>query len=242
MQPSVDYFLAGVVPVFTTIMPRDDDATADAQSRQVPMIDFHRELLPLSNHGLAADGIHPNVLRGGGVARPCVFNSEGRTYGYNLRNLYTIETLHRLREVLVVGADPPDVAVQSIAGTGAPADPIVIDALPFVDARDTTGGQHRNIDAYDGCAADQDESDPELLYRLELAEATTVRAIVIDRGTTDIDVHILAGGSSSSDCVARAHTSAVADLPAGTHYLALDTFVDAGTELPGEYLVVVLAE
>jgi hypothetical protein len=112
----------GVLPAFTSIMPRDDDPAADAlvprynavvravaQARGVPFIDFHRELLPLPDHGLGADDLHPSVYRVGGVARPCVFTADGLRSGYNVRNLITIQTLHRLREILggAKDQDPP---------------------------------------------------------------------------------------------------------------------------------------
>jgi hypothetical protein len=66
MLDIVDAMLAaGAIPVMSTIPPRDDSAAADArvplfnaivrgiaQGRGVPLVDFHRALVPLTEHGL----------------------------------------------------------------------------------------------------------------------------------------------------------------------------------------------
>ena len=82
----------GVVPIFSTVMPRADDAEADAlvddfnlvvravaQARQVPMVDLERELRPLGDFGLGGDGIHPSTSPSGA----CVLTDESLVYGYN---------------------------------------------------------------------------------------------------------------------------------------------------------------
>ena len=65
--------------------------------------------------------------------------------------------------------------------------------------------------------------------------------MVIDRGTTDIDVHLLSGGTDGGSCIARDHRVVVADLDIGTYYFSLDSFVSGGP-LEGEYLFAVMAE
>lgn len=243
----------GVIPVFTTIMPRDDSADADAwvprynlmmravaQARQVPLIDYHRELLPLPGHGLAADGIHPDVHRDGG-ARGCVFTAEALQHGYNVRNLITLEMLDVLRQVVAEGAAATDPAVRSIAGAGTAADPFAIDALPFVHGADTSASPSDAIDVYDGCAASQDESGAEYFYRLQLDQPTTIRAFLADAAGVDIDLHLL-GGTGGADCIGRDHQVIVHALDAGTYYLALDSFVGGGVEQAGQYHLVVMEE
>ncbi|MCB9599089.1 MAG: SGNH/GDSL hydrolase family protein [Sandaracinus sp.] len=240
----------GVVPIFTTVMPRDDDPEADAlvddfnlvvravaQARQVPMIDFHRELLPLSDHGLGPDGIHPTTSPSGG----CVLTDESLVYGYNVRNLLTLEALDRMRRVLVADDAAPDAAGPAIEGEGTTSDPFVIEALPFVHVQSTLFSEQRALDRYDGCMATQDESGPERLYRLELDAPTNVVIRVHDRGSVDVDLHLL-DAPTEAGCVARAHQELRASLGAGTHWLAIDTFVSAGTERAGEYLLTVAAE
>ena len=238
----------GIIPLWTTIMPRDDKPESDAkvpefnlairavaQARQVPLIDFHRELLPLPDHGLSSDLLHPSRSPEGS----CVFTADGLTYGYNLRNLITLETLDRVREVVEGGA-PPDVAGVPLVGEGSPSAPFVVDEFPFSHIGSTLFSPHDLIDTYSGCAATQDESGPEVYYRLDLMEPTTLRVLLFDRGAVDIDAHILDGAGGES-CLARDHQDLTISLPAGSHTLVLDTFVDEGAERAGEYIVAILA-
>lgn len=240
----------GVVPIFSTVMPRADDAEADAlvddfnlvvravaQARQVPMVDLERELRPLVDFGLGGDGIHPSTSPSGA----CVLTDESLVYGYNVRNLLTLEALDRVRRVVLEGEAAPDPAGPALEGDGSPTDPFVIDALPFLHVQSTLFSPHRNLDRYDGCMATQDESGPELLYRLELAAPTDVLIRVHDRGEVDVDVHLL-DEPTEAGCVARAHQELRASLGAGTHWIAVDTFVGAGTERAGEFLLTVVAE
>jgi hypothetical protein len=247
---------AGIIPIFTSIMPRNDAPAAAAavpgysaivrgvaQARQVPFIDLHREAAMLPDHGLGEDRVHPSVYREDDMPRACVFSAQGLAHGHNIRNLLTLETLHRLLQVVVRGEDPPDSPARSIPGTGTAEDPFVIAELPFTHAADTSTSGTRMIDRYEGCMATQDESGPELIYRLDLDRATRIRAMVIDRGTTDIDVHLMHGGSDAGSCIARDHRMIVRDLEPGTYYLNLDTWVDqSGEERVGEYLLVVLED
>ncbi len=245
----------GVIPLVTTIMPRDDSASADAevpiynalaravaQARQVPLVDYHGELAPLPDHGLGGDGIHPTTYRPGGVSRACVLDEEGLRHGYNLRNLVTIEALDRLRRVVVEGEEAPDEGAPAMLGDGSPDDPFVVVELPFVDARDTTASPWRRLHEYTGCDAPQDESGPEWLYRLDLDEPAHVQALVSDRGSTDVDLHLLDIGGGEEDCLVRAHKRLEADLDPGIYWLVADTYVKQGEERGGEYLLAVVAE
>ncbi len=89
--------------------------------------------------------------------------------------------------------------------------------------------------------ATQDESGPELLYRLELSTPTNVLIRVHDRGDVDVDLHLL-DEPTEAGCVARAHREIRASLDAGTHWIAVDTFVSSGAERAGEYLLTVAAD
>ncbi len=246
---------AGVIPILSSIMPRDDDPAADtevahynavvrgvAQSRQVPFIDLHRELAPLADHGLGPDGIHPSVYRPDGLTRACVFDDQGLAHGYNLRNLLSIQTLDRMRRALIADDDPPDVSTSTLEGVGSSAAPFVIESLPFTHVADTSSQGARNVDVYDGCQANQNESGAELLYQLEVTTPTRLRASVIDRGSADIDVHLLAGGTGGDACVERAHQWFTVDVEPGTYYFSLDTFANSGGELSGEYLFTLVGE
>ena len=244
----------GVIPLLTTIPPRDDSATANlevprynaiiravAQARQVPLIDYHRELMPMPKHGLAGDGVHPNTYYSGG-AKACVFSTTGLTYGYNRRNLITLEGLHRAKAVVVDGKKAPDAAGPKRKGVGSQADPIVIDALPFTDVRNTAGGPYKKISKYPGCNATQDESGPEYIYRYKVTSPHSIRAMVFDRASVDIDVHLLGATVSGASCIKRGHNYITASLKAGTYHFSLDTFVKSGSATAGEYLFVLLKE
>jgi hypothetical protein len=246
----------GTIPILSSIMPRDDDAEADllvpaynavvrgvAQARQVPFVDLHQALLPLPDHGLGPDRLHSSAYSTAAGVRPCVFTDDGLQHGYNWRNLLSITALHLLVETVIRGGDAPDPPQPPRPFTGGPEDPIRITALPFTDLRDTRDSPFRNLDAYPGCQAAQDESGPEYVYRLDLARPTTVRAYVMDRGSVDIDVHLMGDPTDPASCLDRAHTGVIASLEAGTWYFVLDTFVSAANgELPGEYLFVVVEE
>jgi len=239
--------IRGVIPVLTTIMPRDDDEDSDrwvslynavvrgiAQSEQVPLIDYHRELAALPDHGLASDGIHPNVRFVRHHPRGCEFDARGLRYGYNIRNLVTLRALDRLRRHVLDGEPAPDPAAAPPPGRGSRTDPIRIDALPFSHASDTSRSPHRAIDRY-GCG-DQDESGPEVVYRLDVAEPMEAYALVTDAHGADVDLHVLRDG----ECVDRANEYLALTLEPGTYDFAIDTFVsNDGEERAGRYLFVV---
>lgn len=252
MLSLADHLLAaGVIPIFSSIMPRDDDPEADgrvpeynavirgvAQGRQVPFVDLHAALVALPDHGVGADGIHPST----GGAGACDFTDDGLTAGYNWRNFLTISALHSLVES-VLGASPaPDRPAPLRPESGGPADPIPIPHLPYAHLGDTARSPHRALVSYPGCNAPQDEGGPEVAYRLDLDRPQVVRARVLDRGDVDVDLHLLTDPRDSGTCLQRAHRALDASLGAGTWYFVLDTFVSGGAEHAGEYLFVLIAE
>jgi hypothetical protein len=247
----------GVIPILSSIPPRDDDATIDAlwvprynaviravaQARQIPLVDLHRELVSLPSHGLGSDGVHPNVYLSSGSARACDFTAAALKYGYNVRNLITLEALTRAKSVVVDHAAAPDPSGAPLQGDGSPGSPIVIGSLPFSDVRTTKGVAHRNIATYPGCSSTVNESGPELLYRMVVTQPTAIRAMVLDRGTVDIDVHLLGAAATGASCLKRDNKQIATTLQPGTYHFSLDTFVDtSGKELSGEYIFVVLKE
>jgi hypothetical protein len=245
----------GVIPVFTSVPPREDDATDDAwvprynavsravaQARQVPYVDLHLGLMALPGHGMGPDGIHMDVYRQSGSARGCVLTEDGLQHGFNVRNLLTLESLHRVKTVVLDGAPPPDPPGTPLHGDGSPALPFTIPTLPFSDVRDTSTGGFRTVDRYTGCAASQDESGAEFFYRLVVERVTNVRAMVLDRGAVDVDIHLLDGRPSGEGCLARDHRVVTRTLEPGTYHFSLDTFVSAGTERSGEYILVLVED
>ena len=245
--------MQGVVPLISAIPPRDDDATIDAwvpkynlvargiaQARKLPFVDLHRELLAVPSHGLGPDGVHLNVFVSGSV-KGCAFTPAGLAFGHNTRNLVTLEGLSRAWNAVSSGT-APDATAPRISGTGLPGDEVVIDSLPFVDVRDTRADGVARINSYPGCASTANESGREVLYRLELSQATNVRVFVVSLGTSDIDVHLLSNSTSGQSCLVRNDKTFVRQLAAGTYWLSLDTYQSAAGVLPGEYLVGVIAE
>ena len=246
----------GVVPILSTIMPRDDDPDADevvslynaivrgiAQLRRLPMIDYHRELARLPDHGLASDRLHPNVHFDDGDPRGCDFSDLGLTHGYNLRNLITLEALDRARRVLLEGEGPLDAPAAAPSGRGTFADPIQAQ-LPFAHASDTRRAAQDAVDEYRGCDADQDESGPEVVYRVHLDEPAEITAMVVTEGAVDVDLHVMHAVDGAPACEARADGMLTVDLDAGEHWFVVDTFVSQGgvdqdaTEHAGEFLFV----
>jgi peptidoglycan/LPS O-acetylase OafA/YrhL len=186
----------GVIPIMSTIPANTGYPAADAriptfnrviraisQGRGVPLVDFHRELDALPNRGISSDGLHPTVSPNGG----CVLSAAGLQYGYNVRNLITLEALGRTHAALT--GSPSDSAADTRAGSGTDSDPF-IGALPLVDLGDSHHG----------------------VYRVTVAAPTTIDAYVVDRASTDVDVRILVAGSA----VATGDALATASVPAGT--------------------------
>ena len=239
----------GVVPIMSSIPPRDDNAISDArvplynaivralaEARQVPFVDFHRELEMIPGHGLGPDNLHPN----GAPTGSCDFTAAGLGYGYNVRNLITIEALDRARRVLVAGEPAPDADGPARLGSGTSADPYIVDAFPFTDSRNTSFATERMRSTYSGCSSTANEAGAEIVYTLTLTEPRRIEAWVFDRGTVDIDLHVLDASGTVAGCVARDDTSVAIDLAAGTWTLVLDTYTSSAVEHAGEYLLVVL--
>jgi hypothetical protein len=246
----VDAMLArGILPILSTIPPRDDDADHDAwvptfnatirafaQGRQIPLVDFHRELMLLSDHGLSADGVHPTASGSGA----CVLTADGLDYGYNLRNLITLEALDRVQRAVLDGGGALEDEAPTLSGQGTRSDPFVVTGRPFVDVRDTSGAASDELDTYDGCSSTADESGPEVVYRLDVSTPVRIRAVVLDRGDVDVDVHLLDDSATSAGCLDRNDALVEADLSTGTYHLVLDTYVSSGTERSGEYTFLLL--
>ncbi|MCA9581943.1 MAG: SGNH/GDSL hydrolase family protein, partial [Myxococcales bacterium] len=211
-----------------------------AQARQIPLMDYYQDMNGAPDKGLGGDDVHPNVYNDGG-AKACVFTDAALDYGYNIRNLITLEALDRAKRVVVDKEAAPDAAKKARTGQGTFLDPYVMDGFPFTDVRDTTQSTQDAIDMYTGCEASQNESGPEVYYKLTVTENTKIRAYVFDRGNVDVDIHLLKGTATAGACAKRAHQEFTADLTPGTWFFTLDTFVGA-MENGGEYLFVVLKE
>jgi len=246
----VDTLLGGgVVPIVSTIPPRADSASADAIAREinaivrlvaarraVPLVDLWQRLAPLPGSGLIGDGIHLSTFSQGG-SHPCWLTPAALMEGMNQRNLVTLEAFDRLRRVLDGGA--LEAAAPRLAGRGTWADPYVIDAaaLPFGDAGDSARSVTSEVGRY-SCGA-QDEGGAEVVYRVRLAAATSLRARVFTDDGVDVDLHWL-DAPRADGCVARADRLLDVTAGAGDHWLVVDSFVSAGVARAGGYRLTLL--
>ena len=247
----VDHLLSrGVVPLVSTLPPRADSPEAAAlapemnqiiravaQARQVPFMDLFGALDVLPDKGLVSDGIHLGVYSQGG-AHGCWLNEAGLAEGMNQRNLITLEALDRARRFLLESA-APEAAPPALAGKGTWEDPLVIDALPFVDDRDTNESTTSVVSAY-SCGP-QDEGGPEIVYRLTVNAQTKLRARVFDGGGVDVDLHLLGAEADGESCIARADKLLDADVGPGTYWIAVDSYVSGGAAQSGPYRLTVIA-
>ncbi len=109
---------------------------------------------------------------------------------------------------------------------------ICVDTFPFTHSGDTSASSAREFDAY-ACAPDTDESGPEIVYRVTLAEEGYL-ALGLNDWDADVDVHLLES-LDPDDCIDRGHLSAGALLEAGTYHVIIDSWVSDGTEYAGQY-------
>ncbi len=236
----------GVIPLLVTIPPRADSAAVDAwvptynavvrgiaQGRQLPLVDLELGLRGIDGYGLYGDGVHLEPWSQGA----CKLTEQGLDYGCNMRNLLVLDGLDRLRRAALDGETFDDDG-EPLAGSGLAVDPFVIDGLPFTDLRDTSLEGQQRIDRYPGCGSQADESGPELVYRFELSERSTIRALVFDRGEVDIDLHLLGEGLEGEDCLLRDDSDLEIRLDPGRYHLVLDSYVSSGEVRSGEYLLV----
>ncbi len=221
LRALVDELLSrGVVPILSTMPPRQDDpqyswivpnftavARAVAQGRQIPLVDFNRELMALPYpHGIGGDGIHPTAQS---YNSACWFRPQDLTYGYNVRNLVTLTALHRVDRALAgdpAAIDPPS---PTQVGDGSAAAPFRVHGLPFTDLREAASGSAH-------------------VYELTLARPARLRAIVLDQQQERVKVSLLdaPGGTPR----ATAPRMIAISLPAGTHYLEVSNPASAAAE------------
>lgn len=95
-----------VIPVLTTITwttycdvtPFNQVITSTARSYDIPLIDYYTAAYGAPNHGISDDGVHPSYPADNNSGD---FSADHLTYGYNIRNLVTLQMLNVLwRQVL----------------------------------------------------------------------------------------------------------------------------------------------
>jgi len=246
----------GIVPWLSTIPPRIDDPAfmeivpvfnavvrGVAEGRQIPLVDFNRDLLAVAGYGLGGDGVHPNAQE---YNTPCHLDAQSMAYGYNVRNLGALTVLDRLMKVVVDGAASLDDGAPQLAGEGNAGAPFLIDGLPFSDMRSTADAQSTALQTY-SCPGAKAAPGAEYVYRLELAAPTPLRAVVLDgsvnhaAGDTpvDVDVYLLDATRSASGCIASADAVLETMVGPGTFHIVVDT-TGTGPEVAGEFTLAVV--
>jgi hypothetical protein len=209
MPPDAQYIR--YVPVFAGVV------RAIAQGRQVPLIDYYRELMAIPPpHGLSSDGVHPSLQN---FASPCWFDDASLSqYGYNIRNLITLQALDRMRQVFdgVNGFD----STPRLAGDGSPGQPFVISSLPFGELRQLRNSQWRPTGSL-GCSGAGPVAGPQYMYRFTLTRTTSLRILAVDGGARAQRVSLLSNPSLAS-CLESDQRLIVTTLQAGTYYVVLN--------------------
>ena len=217
MPPDGDYFW--VTPVFSAVI------RAIAQGRQVPMIDLHQALLAMGPpYGLRSDRTH---LSQQDYNTCCWFDPASlATYGENVRNLITLESLDRMRQIFDQGVPAIDQNAPHVVGDGSASSPFVINHVPWGELRDITSSTFTATEAL-SCAGAPQVSGPQVLYKLVLPRAMAVRILVLDGGVGGQRVSLLSG-TSLTTCVKSDTRLITARLDAGTYYLSVNALTATG--------------
>ena len=82
-----------------------------AAAARIPVMNYWRALIDgdTVNEGISEDGIHPNVYAG--CTPHCGsadFGPEGLRYGYNLRNLTTLQALAKVLRTVIEDGSPAE--------------------------------------------------------------------------------------------------------------------------------------
>lgn len=205
--------MRGVIPTLSTIPPINNYAEADAripvfnlairaiaQGKVIPLVDYHRDIVALPNRGMSSDGIHPSK-----ASNACDLSASALAYGYNLRNLITLELLARVKAA--VAGTASDSAAPHRSGTGSANDPVVA-SLPLADMADA-----RTAASVTMCG----KTGNTVVYELQLAQQRAVEVHVVDRGATDVDIAVLSG----SNCIAQGDRSVTTTAGPGTVRIAV---------------------
>ncbi len=205
---------AGTIPLVSTLPPLHSDPTTDArvplfglvaraiaQGRQVPLVDFYREMVPLPGQGLASDGMHPSTSPDGA----CSLTAADLAYGFDVRNLITLEQLDRVRAALE--GDAPDASAPLRTGAGTATDPIRA-TLPLADLADLRAG-----DVADALCLPV--TGHQVTYALTGPATFDAYAFARDGSAAPLDVRV-AGG-----CLTAGWGEVTAGVPPGTAYLVV---------------------
>jgi hypothetical protein len=231
----------GVIPILFTIPRRKDSAERGvwvprynavvrviAQARQVPLVDYHRELERLPGRGLGKDGIHPSTYKGPRGRDACALDREGLRHGYNLRNLLALRALERALHALTDAREQLDHAPVS-------SDPLRIGELPFVDGRRAI--RRLAAEPARACVTASSALDHELVYRLELSKFTPLRATLLAAAGVETAI-ALRRRTAPEGCLSTGRETIAAPLPPGSYDLVVSA--KSGALAPEIFLTVLV--
>lgn len=225
----------GVIPVLGATTPRGDDADMDvwarkynrvsrgiAQARGFPYVDFYLALQELPNRGLAGDGVHSNVYRDERRHRACVFTEDGLQSGMNMRNLRTLESLHRLRQAMAGEAPDPE-RDEPTFGEGNAELPLRIASLPHGEHHGSVTELTSSIASY-ACGEEEpvERPGPDRVYRVRVDEPMTIWAAALARRAS-VAVYLL---DDQLGCVSGGEDEVEVELEPGVHHIAVEVSPD----------------
>ncbi|MGD9010181.1 MAG: GDSL-type esterase/lipase family protein [Desulfobacteraceae bacterium] len=176
---------------------------AIAQSRQIPFADMYSVFEDLPDYGLS-DGVHFNS---GGYNRAAWYDEANLAYGTSNQNLIVTTQLDRALEVTFIGTSFLDSQPAGYSGSGTSGDPIIIDELPFIDARTSTESVY---------------------YRLDLGAATDIRVMMAE--PSDDDYQVVVDSESPDDQMfegnleASSHFIEIRPVNAGEYWLVIQEY------------------
>ncbi len=218
----------GVIPILGAAFPRGDRnidpmvrrynrvARTLARAWGIPYVDFYTASYDSPNHGLARDGVHPNVFIDGRRGRGCELSAPALRHGQNQRNLRTLEALDRVRRARTEGAldETP-----SPRGDGSPADPFRVVELPFGDHFEVNGDAPNSaLDGY--VCAGESAATPERVYRLEVDSPTEIWAAAVGR-RVEATLRLMSEAPNPAQC-SHAGQRIEAELQPGVHFLVVE--------------------
>lgn len=170
-----------------------------AQARQIPFVNYHRVMMPLPDHGLGGDGVHPSVYQWNWM---CHFTPTGLLYGTNAHNLITMQAFDRALRTAVMGVPALDFEPDGLSGAGTQGSPLQIDGIPFIDVRATT------------------DTVSEWIYSFSIAQDREMRLMTVYQGTTDLDLTLR---DATFGLVAADDGLIDVSLSAGQYFLVVET-------------------
>ena len=115
--------------------------------------------------------------------------------------------------------------------------PYEIGSLPYSHNGDTSAAVSSDYDLYN--CSDADESGPEAVYVLTIDESGSLEVDVdCDDPVVDVDVHLLDGDDPDA-CLDRDHWGFSYSITPGQYFIIVDTWVDEGDVLEGDYTLTV---